>query len=79
MAAKSTKTNTKKAKTHKSPRTHRLKHQSPWDDDLGIGYATYDHESDYQSPADLDEDEVNMLRNLKQRLATTPVFVEDSV
>ena len=79
MAAKSTKTNTKKAKTHKSPRTHRPKRQSPWDDDLGIGYATYDHEEDYQSPADLDDEQLDTLRSFNQRLATSPILVDDYV
>ena len=79
MAGKNFKTKTNKTKTNQksnSKRSRRTKRQSLWDDDFDIGYATYDHESDYKSPTDLDEDKLDMLHNLNQRLATAPLFAE---
>ena len=76
MAAKKSKNpTTKKAKMNK---THKPKRIS-WQDELGIGYATYDHEEDYISPATVDEDEENLLRSFNQRLAIAPVFVDDEI
>ncbi len=77
MAAKGKKTTAGKTK---NSRTHKPKRET-WQDDLGIGYATYDHEEDYVSPTsieELGEKELNNLRSFNQRLAMAPVFVDDA-
>ena len=74
MAAK--KSRSKTTKKAKSTKTHKPKHTS-WQDELGIGYATYEHEEEYTSPTEVDEENTNILRSFNQRLAIAPVFVDD--
>ncbi len=54
--------------------------QVTWQDDLGIGYATYEHEEDYVNPIAIEElgaKQVKTIRSFNQRLAMAPVFAEE--
>ena len=78
MAAK-TKTNTKakgKTKASRPTRSHRSRQPDIWRDDLGIGYATYDHEEDYVSPSAIDDEKLTSFNTFRQQLANSPLFVE---
>lgn len=80
MAAKNkTKSGAKakgKTKASRPTKSRRSRQPDIWQDDLGIGYATYDHEEDYVSPATIDENQITSFRNFRQRLANAPIFVE---
>ena len=84
MAAK-TKTKRAKGKTTKPTRTRRTrsprtKRPDIWQDDLGIGYATYEHEEDYVSPATIqDENQVTSFQDFRNRLAQAPIFAETDI
>lgn len=79
MAAKQKTKTPVKGKQSKTPhraKSGRAKQPDIWQDNLGIGYATYDHEEDYVSPASINEEQTNSLQNLRQRLALVPIFAE---
>ena len=81
MAAK-TKTKRAKGKTTKPTRTRspRTKRPDIWQDDLGIGYATYEHEEDYVSPATIqDENQITSFQDFRNRLAKAPIFAETDI
>ena len=82
MAAKNkTKTRAKVKPTKTRPtKSRREKQPNLWQDDLGIGYATYDHEEDYVSPAStLDENQITSFQDFRDRLAKSPIFVASEV
>ena len=85
MAAKTNKTNRAKGKTTKPTRTRRTrsprtKRPDIWQDDLGIGYATYEHEEDYVSPATIqDENQITSFQDFRNRLAKAPIFAETDI
>lgn len=78
MAVKTKKT-IKKAQSSHSPHSHRENRHTDWQEDHGIGYATYDDEENYVSPVELDDERIDNLRNFNQRLATSPIFIDDRV
>lgn len=75
MAAKSkTKTGKGSQTKHQTGNhTHKPRHTS-WQDEHGIGYATYDQEENYVSPVDLEEESLETIKNFVERLANTPLF-----